>query len=223
MRPPRWQELRKAQLQSACNEVAKLRRQGIPLLRAIKSAAAEYRNTDLGDGRRLKLSEKTLCRLWYAFQQTKDPSVFDLKYKGPGRATIDPLLLRMVVEYSLDTGSGLGEAIEAIRPPGAKLTVRQLYSAFPKRSVDSLSHSHKRLLRQRARLEQTFLASDARFRRSLLRQRAEFQNQLLREDKTLRSRILRQRETLQRKFLQADAAAVRRRAAVHQRVLQRSI
>lgn len=220
----RWRDQRKSLLQSACNEVADQRQQGIRIGLAIKSAAAKFGNSDLGDGRRLQLSENSMGRFYYEWKRTKDPAVFELKYKGPGsRAMIDPLLLRMIVAHALQTGSSVEEALEAIRPRYAKLTIKQIYSAFPKQALDSLSRSHKRLLQKRARREQKFLKDDAGFRRQWLKQRAEFQRRFLEEDRKLRARILRQREALQRRFFEADAHAVQARAALQKRFVNKDL
>lgn len=143
-RLPRWQEQRKALLQSACNYVAEQRQQGIPVLQAINAAAAKFHNRALGEGHRLQLSEKSCQRAWYTWVRSGgSASVFNLKYQGP-KPTTDPLLLRMVVEYCLETGSSLEEAIKAVSPPGAKLTIAKLARSFPKNVLDTLARSQKR-------------------------------------------------------------------------------
>lgn len=201
-------------LQRACTAVAEQLAKGVRSGRAIAAVAGQFANRDLGDGHRLALSENTLARIWSAWKLRKDPSVLKLKYSGNSRVAVDPLLLRMVIEHCLQTGSPLSEAIEKIQPKGVTVSIAALYRAFPKRALDSFSRSFKRLRRHRANLEKTFLRTDAQWRRKFLKQRSEFQRKALDQDALLQRRMLRQRERLQQRFLQADAAAVRKREAL---------
>ncbi|MDQ3314791.1 MAG: hypothetical protein M3505_09235 [Verrucomicrobiota bacterium] len=219
-RSPRpWEEQRKALLQSACNFVAEQLHEGMRLGRAIKAAATKFRDTDLGNGQRLKLSEKTLERFWYAWKRTKDPAILDLKYN----AVADPLLLRLVVEHCLQSGESLSEAVTALKSKGARISIQEVYRAIPASAIDSFARSHKRLVTRRHRLEQKFLQSDARAHRKLLKQRAELQRRFLREDVRLRRQMLNQRERLQKRFLQADAGAVKRREQLQRRFFESQV
>ncbi len=93
-----WKERRAELLQEASNRVEELIKSGVRSGRAIKGAANEFANADLGDGRRLSLSKGTMQRFWYRWKNHRDPSIFRLRYAGPGRPVVDPILLKLVVE-----------------------------------------------------------------------------------------------------------------------------
>jgi hypothetical protein len=208
-----WMDRREELLQCACRDVAEQLEKGVRVGRAIARVAKQFVGSGLGNGRRLALSKQTLYRIWCAWKVRKDPSVFKLNYSGSSHpCTADPLLLSMVIEHCLQTGSSLSETIEKIQPPGTRrISIAELYRAFPKRALDSFSKSFKRLQKHRTNLEKTFLRTDAQLRRKFLKQRSEFQRKTLDQDALLQRRILRQREHLQQKFLAADAASVKRR------------
>lgn len=218
-----WKERRAEILQRACSFIFQQLQDGARIGRAIRLAAKKFANADLGDGRRLALSEKTMQQMWYRWRASRDPAVFELKYNGASSKKLDPVLLRLLYEHCLQTGAPLTEAIEAVIPPGARFSIRELYRAIPKRVVDSFSGSQKQLAKKRAKIESGFLQSDARFRRLFVKQRLAFYRDLLKQDVRLRERLLRDREQLQRKFFQADARAVRQREQLQRKLLAKTI
>jgi hypothetical protein len=220
---PAWQIRRAEILQNACIRIAERVKSGTKICRAIKIAAKELAGADLGNGRRLALSEKTMYRNWYRWRGPRDASVFRLKYFGNQRPSVDPVLLRLVVEHCLKSGASLENALEAIRPAGAKVSIQAIYHAVPKRARDSLWRSHKELLKRRMQLEGKLLSSHARLSKRFLKQRAELHRKLLDEDARLQTRLLRERERLQRKFLQSDARAVRQREKLQRKFLNREL
>jgi hypothetical protein len=220
---PSWQDRRAELLQQACNEISRLVREDLQFGRAIKRIAKQFNGTELGDGRRLRLSEKTLQSIWYRWKRLRDPAVFRVKYAGSARSAIDPILLQLVVEYCLQTGAPLSEAIKRIVPKGAKVTVQQIYRAIPKRALDRLSESHRQLAGQRMKIENRFLRSYSqlikKFLRAFQKQGAKFLREALEADARLRRRLIQQRDLLQQKFLAADARAVRRREQLQRKFL----
>lgn len=216
-----WIQRRASVLQLACNHVDEQARSGVLIGRAIADAARKFVNTDLGNGHRLALTDKTMWRIFDRYKKV-GPAAFQLNYSsGQYRATIDPILLRLIVEHCLQTGAPLEEAVEAIQPPGAaKITIQKLYRAIPKRALDSFSRTHRALLKRRSKLENAFLRSDAALHRRFLKCRSDLQARMLHDDAVLRRRLLRQREVLQNKFLAADAAAVKSREKLQGQALR---
>jgi hypothetical protein len=237
MPAPSWMQQREELLQQACNCITEEVQGGTRIGRAIADAARKFVNVPLGDGRRLALSPRTLEGIWARYKKV-GPEAFQLKYSGDTslackrsqpqspdlcsqRGTIDPILLGLVVEHVLQTGASLEEAIESIQPANvAQLTIKQIYQAVPKRPLDTLSRTHRALLKRRTKLENAFRRSDAAIRRRFLKGRAELQRRMLHTDEMLQRRLVSQREMLQKKFLAADAAAVKRREKLQGKTLR---
>ena len=219
---PQWQERRAALLQEACILVSERREHGSPILQTLKSVAQEFNNAELGAGRRLALSSKTLERYYYAWKSGgENSSSFNLKYRPSDRTKVDPLLLRLLIERSLQTGVGLTEVVAELNAGGAKISLAELRRALPKGDLRKFERSHRKLTEHRLKLERDFLAADAKWRRSFMKSRAAALRKFLEKDAVLERRILRQREQLQRKFFQADARAVRRRELLQRQLLER--
>lgn len=218
-----WQDLRSVLLQQACIAVSSKVQDGAGLVRAIKSVAKEFDNTELGAGHRLKLSPKTLQRIWYRWQRHDQmQSAFALGYAHNGhRSRVDPLLLRLLIERTLQTGAPLSEAVENLKQSGVKISLVEILSAFPKGDLRRFERSHRRLTEQRLKFEKNFIAEGAKWRRALLKQRTETLRKILKLDATLERRLLRHRDQLQRNFLRADARAVRQRELLQRRLLSR--
>jgi hypothetical protein len=83
-------------LHEACKQIAEWRAAGVPIGRAIASAARKFKGRSQGGGKYLKLSSKSLRRHWDRFNKQRDPSVFRLNYKVGMRAKFDPALLCLV-------------------------------------------------------------------------------------------------------------------------------
>lgn len=219
---PTWIHRRELLLQRACNCVSDQLQSGVRIGRAISEAARRFGNADLGSGHRLALSDKHLHRIWRRYLKL-GAAAFKFKYSfGPrDEETTDPVLLRLVVEHCLQSGASLEEAIEAIQPPGAaRLTIKKIYRAVPKRALDSFSTTHRALLKHRRKLEKSFLRSAAAIHRRFLKSRREWEARILHQDALLQRRLLRQREMLQNKFLAADARAVKKREQLQGQVLR---
>jgi hypothetical protein len=217
-----WTERREELLQEACTLVAErvAKGKGMFIGAAIGHVAKTFTNADLGAGRRLKLSPKSLRRHYDNWKRTKEASVFAFKYKASERAKTDPLLLRLVVDYCLQTGESLSEAVETLRRKGARISIRDLYRVSAG-ALQSFARSDKRLKKQRREHEKKFLESLERVNGAFLKAQRALQRQLLKEDLRLQRRLLGQRDLLQRKFLKADARAVRQRERLQRKFLNR--
>lgn len=218
-----WHDRRSELLQKACTAIAERMQIGKGLMSTIASIAKEFDNAELGAGRHLSLSAKTLERHWYAWLANgQKSSAFTLNYARNGQRTIvDPLLLRLLIEHSLQTGAGLTEVIGKLNASGAKISLTELQRAFPKCYLRKFERSYRQLTEHRLKLEKDFLAADAKWRRSFFKSRTAALRKFLEKDAVLERRILRQREHLQRKFLKADARAVRGRELLQRQLLER--
>src|ERR1700719_1512500 len=205
--PPRripWQERRSQLLQRACELVAQEVQLGNGLLKIIASVAKQFAGSELGSGRRLALASKTLQEWWYLWNaRGRRQSVFALKYSPAKRRKTDPLLLRLLIEEALRTGDSLTEIVGNLNNAGAKISLKDVRSAFPEGDLQTLKRSRRQLTTHRLQLEKNFANASAKWRRALLKQRTATVRKILEQDRALERRILRQRDQLQRKFLQA--------------------
>ena len=222
---PSWQDRRSDLLQKACTAIAEQVHTGKGLLWAITLIAKRLDNVELGAGRRLRLSAKTLEGYWYAWlAKGRKPSAFALHYHySPNgqRARIDSLLLRLLIEQTLQTGAPLAEVVERLNAGGAKISLAEVRRAFPKGNVRKFERSHRQLTEHRLKLQKDFLAADEKWRRSFFKHRTKSLRKLIERDAVLERRIFRQREQLQKRFFEADARAVEQRELLQQKLLSR--
>lgn len=149
-----WQERRANILQTACNSIAEQIQNGIRVGRAIKIAARRFRNRSLGSGRRIRLSEKTLARMWYAWQSTRDDAALLLRYRpGHPRVKIDPRVLRSITSESISTGRPVTELVRSRRSLARSVSVRTVYRRLPMRKIVRLARLQRRALQQQAKIE----------------------------------------------------------------------
>ena len=213
---------RRAQLlQQACTLITEWRARGAPIGRAIARVARKFRNAPLGGGRYLKLSAKSLRRHWDLWSREKNASVFALKYKLNERAKFDPILLRLVIEHSLQTGESLSESVDAMRRKGARISIGDICRVLNARALNNFARSQKQLAAKRQKLEKRFLQSVERSNRKFLKKQAALQSRLLKEDARLHRALIRNRDRLQKKFLEADARAVKQREQLQRKALAR--
>ncbi len=155
--PPLWCEACERFRKSAVTDALNLeQQQGIPIGRAIKLTAAKYNGRKLGDGRRLRLSRKTLERLYYAWEAAgRDPKVLELHYKpGLPSKRIDPLLLRAVVNYCVTHAVSVAGALRnlgVLRDSSASL--HTFYRSLPGAKIREYLRAHSRCVKEQARVE----------------------------------------------------------------------
>ena len=124
-----WYDRRASQLQRACRAVSGQLQTGIPIGRAISLTAAKFRGRALGASHRLRLSPKTLRRLWDASDHGTDVRAFQFRYR---------FRLRLVAARWERRGVCLASlALFGLEPPGVPgrlKTVAQL-AALTRSSV----------------------------------------------------------------------------------------
>ncbi len=117
----------------------------------------------------------------------------------------------------------LTEAIEAIRPPGCKISIQDLCRTLPKRALDALGQSQRRLRKRREKLEKDFFCSLHQHLRKFAKHQANLYRKVFAEDARLRRRMLGDRKRFERRFFKADARTVRRREEVLRKFLTREL
>lgn len=144
-------------MQSAVTDVINLERdQGIPIGRAIKLTAAKYNGRNLGQGRRLRLSRKTLERIYYAWEAAgRDANVFELHYKpGLSPKAIDRLLLRAVASYCVTHVVSVARALKNLDVlRDSSISLHTFYRALPGGKIREYLNAHSRCAKDRARVE----------------------------------------------------------------------
>lgn len=149
-----WQTRRSAILKPACNFIADRLQNGARIGRAIKAATRRFRSRSLGGGRRIRLSEKTMTRIWYAWKALRDDSVFLLRYRaGHPRVNIDPRFLRSITEISIAEGRSLAHVLRSPKLKAPNVSQRTIYRRLPVRSIGRLARLQRRALRQEALIE----------------------------------------------------------------------
>jgi hypothetical protein len=149
-----WTVRRASLLQRACNCVAEQRQTGVRIGRAIRIAAGKFRGRSLGKPHRLKLSEKTLQRLWYESKGGRDHDRFQLHYK-PGRASdVDPTFLRLVAESCVSKGVSVAAAIRDLsKSHKIVASLHTIYRKLPMKEIARFAVLTRQSLRNQARLE----------------------------------------------------------------------
>jgi len=155
-----WHERRQALLHAACNAIAALRQDQVPISRAIKLVARKFRNRSLGGGHRLRLSRKTMRRHWDRWNKAENPdqTVFRTRYKpGHPRAELNPAFLGLIAENCIRNGYPLGRVLRIVPPTaanGKRLSPRTIYRRVPAREIRKLGVAHRRLMKHARELEQ---------------------------------------------------------------------
>jgi hypothetical protein len=158
--PLAWDEKRQALLFAACNAIATLRQNRIPIGRAIRMVARKFRGRSLGSGHRLALSEKTMRRHWGRWNdipaKKRRASIFRSRFKT-GQAPLDSLLLPLIAEFAIRQGRTVAEVLCVVRPTtatGKVLSNRTIHRRLPVREITKLAFAHRRLKKVACALEQ---------------------------------------------------------------------
>jgi hypothetical protein len=155
-----WNAKRQSLLFAACNAIATLLQDDIPVAHAIRHVARKFRGRSLGKGRRLALSPKTMRRHWDRWNSTparkRNESIFRYRYKA-GSAELNPLLLPLIAEFAIRQGRTLAEFLRVVRPTtadGKRLSHRTIHRRIPVREIQRLAFAHRRLIKQAFALEE---------------------------------------------------------------------
>jgi hypothetical protein len=157
-----WQQRRAQPLRTACNLISGQIQNGIRSSRAIKSAASKFRKRSLGNGRRLRLSEKTMQRFWYAWRKRHDTSIFLLRYKpGIPRSVVDSSSLQQLIETCLRSGQSVAKSLQfrpLVSQDGRPLSIRSsyrhlCYRQLPARTIARFARLQRRIISEQANLE----------------------------------------------------------------------
>jgi hypothetical protein len=154
--PPSWYEARRALLESAVTDLIDELEKGSPIGRSIKLTAAKYRKRSLGFGRRLRLSRKTLERIYYAWEAAgRDSKAFELRYKpGLPAKPVDPLLVRALVSYCVTQVVSVAIALKELEVlRDSSISLRTFYRRIPVLKIREYLHTYNRSLSERAKLE----------------------------------------------------------------------
>ncbi|MDD5678562.1 MAG: hypothetical protein PHW60_11315 [Kiritimatiellae bacterium] len=134
---PAWQGQRRILLELACNQIPVLTQAGIPITEAFRRVARKYSGRSLGHGRRLRLSEPTLRRLWYVWHKRQTARAFDLHYKPACQISITPELFERMISVAIEAGLTVSELYA--RFGGQKLlriSERTLHRILPRRLAE---------------------------------------------------------------------------------------
>jgi hypothetical protein len=216
-----WADRRVEILQRACRLISKQLKSGTSRGRAIEFAAQKFHNSDLGNGHRLKLSERNMRLLWRKWQERQDASSLRLKHPvNPRSVVADPMLLRLIVEHCLQNGVSLSRAVEVFRRRGASVSISRVCRALNAPAVASFARSQRDLIKRRKKLEERFFQAGLRANRKFLKKLDALLRGVLQRHSQLQRRLLQHRDFLQRKFLAADARAVRQREELQRKMLR---
>lgn len=143
-------------LQAACKFIASEVQGGVRVGRAIKVASRKFRQRSRGDGRRIRLSEKTMRRLWYAWRALRDDSVFFLRYQpGCRPAAIAPSFLRLVAETSIGSGRPIAAVLRSSKSrSSSRVSTRTIYRRLPVGRIRRLARLQRAVMRQQLRVKQ---------------------------------------------------------------------
>ena len=150
-----WLERRQSLLFAACKGIATLRKDQIPIARAIRTVAGKFRSRSLGSGHRLALSCKTMRRHWDTWNATpakkRNESIFRSRYNtGHTKAELHPLLLPLIAEFGIQQGRTLGQVLRIVRPTtvnGKPLSKRTIHRRVPAREIQKIAFAHRRIAR----------------------------------------------------------------------------
>jgi hypothetical protein len=159
-----WQQRRAQLLRIACDLISEQVWDGIHISRAIRRTASKFRKRSLGNGHRLRLSEKTMQRFWYAWRKRHDTSIFLLRYKpGIPRSVVDSSSLQQLIETCLRSGQSIAKSLQSKplmsqdgRPLSIRSSYRHLrYRQLPARTIAKFARLQRRIISERANLEIT--------------------------------------------------------------------
>lgn len=154
-----WQHRRAELLLEACKQVAEKIANGQSLGKTLKEVARKFRNRSLGNGRQLALSAKSAERIWYQFIE-RGEAAFALKYVAGRKQDIDPLLLRLIVQGSVQQSKTVREILTEAGLSGraGRISLSTIYRALPSKEIGRFVRGERRLLARRKATERTLLA-----------------------------------------------------------------
>jgi hypothetical protein len=154
-----WGAKRESLLFAACNAIAAMRQDNIPVGDAIKLVAGKFRGRSLGGDRRLPLTRKTMRRHWDRWNSTspkkRSPAMFRLQYGRPGATKLSPLLVRLIAEFAIQQGRTAGEVLRFIRPENAhgnRIAIRTALRKLPAREIQKLAFAQRHLTKRTRQL-----------------------------------------------------------------------
>ncbi|MDF7808717.1 hypothetical protein P4E94_14810 [Pontiellaceae bacterium B12219] len=105
-----WQQ-RQAELKKDAIVEILNRPKGESVLASIRRISAAYNGKRLPDNKRLRLSVRSLIRIWYLWKKNPVDSVFDVNYAGPEvQPSIAPWAKLLIVEFAVTHGFTIPQA-----------------------------------------------------------------------------------------------------------------
>lgn len=156
-------------LRSACETTDIRLAQQEPIMATSKAVARQYRGRSLGTGRRLRLSPKSLYRLYHEWLRAgRNDKAFQLRYRaGKPRQTVDPHLVRAITNYCIADAQTVGGALTTLRLRG-DASSRALYRALPAIAIKQYAQTVRRFDRQGVALAKRRASELARLNRKIL-------------------------------------------------------